>query len=150
MTTEVAPANGPELGAIEATTGVYVNSSAVSVVEGTPPAMTVTSTSPVVVPAGLTAVQVVAVALVSVVLATVPKSTVSVVANPVPVIVTVVPPARGPEAGEIEVTAWAGAAEARLGSVARSAPAKRATPPTTCVARKMALNWPVCAGLFFK
>jgi hypothetical protein len=74
-----------------------VNSSALEVALVWPPTVTVTSTVPL--PAGLVAVQLVVVEQLTPVAAVVPKSTVvasAVVENPVPVIVTVVPPPAGP------------------------------------------------------
>jgi hypothetical protein len=81
-----------------------VNSSAELVAEVCPPAVTVTATIP---PdsAGLVAVQVVADAQFTDVPGTVPKLTVvPVVENPVPVMVTTVLPAVGPEVGLMAVT----------------------------------------------
>ena len=63
---------------------------------------TVTSTTPV--PAGLVAVICVAELTVKLVAATVPKSTAVAPVKSVPVIVTVVPPAAGPDAGLMPVT----------------------------------------------
>ena len=64
--------------------------------------MTVTSTVPV--PAGAVTVRLVAVTPVTPVPAVEPKSTVGVPENPVPVIVTEVPPAAGPLFGLTAVT----------------------------------------------
>jgi hypothetical protein len=70
----------------------------------------VTSTAPAV-PAGLVAVQLVTELQVTAVPAVVPKLTVvPLVAKPVPVMVTTVPPARGPELGLMLVTVGAEAA----------------------------------------
>jgi hypothetical protein len=79
--------------------------SAALAVEVAPPVVTSTSTAPAVVAAGLVAVQVVTELQLTFVAASVPKSTVSdVVENPVPVMVTGVSPARGPEVGLMAVT----------------------------------------------
>jgi hypothetical protein len=75
----------------------------------TPPTVTVTSTVPV--PAGLVALQLVAEAQLTLVAAAVPKRAIVApgpVANPVPVIVTAVPPPAGPLAGATLVTVGAG------------------------------------------
>ena len=71
-----------------------------------PGVVTLTSTVPV--PAGEVAVRLVAELYVTLA-ALVPNVTVDALVNLVPVIVTVVPPAAGPLAGEILVTAGAGA-----------------------------------------
>lgn len=63
---------------------------------------TVTSTAPV--PAGLIAVNVVELLTVTLDAGAVPKKTAAPAANPLPVTVTVVPPALGPAAGLIELT----------------------------------------------
>ncbi len=78
-----------------------------------PPAVTVTSTTPV--PAGAVAVIDVAFTTVKLAAAIVPKFTAVALVNPVPVMVTAAPPAAGPLAGEIAVTVGAGggAANAR-------------------------------------
>ena len=71
---------------------------------------TVTVTSTVPVPPGLVAVQLVVELQVTPVPGFVPKSTVvapDVVENPVPVMLTVVPPAAGPDAGLMAVTVGA-------------------------------------------
>ena len=67
----------------------------------------VTLTSTVPVPAGDVAVIWVAELTVKVVAAVAPKITAVAPVNPVPVIVTVVPPDVGPDVGEIEVAAGA-------------------------------------------
>ena len=78
-----------------------------------PPAVTVTSTSPAVVATGLVALQLVVELQVTAVPAVVPKLiVVPVVPKPVPVMVTGVPPAKGPEVGVILVTVGAAAAAA--------------------------------------
>ena len=79
----------------------YVNRSAEDVAEVPLAVVTVTSTTPV--PAGLVAVICVSVSLV-IVAARLPKSTAVAPAKFTPVIVTDVPPARGPVAGLIPVT----------------------------------------------
>ena len=68
------------------------------------PAGVVTVTSAVPVPAGLVAVIEVSLTTVTFVAAVVPKSTAVAPVNPVPVIVTVVPPASGPDVGLKPVT----------------------------------------------
>ena len=70
-----------------------------------PGVVTVTSTMPV--PAGLSAVILVALTTVTSVAAVVPKSTAVAPVKPVPVIVTDVPPATGPLVGLTAVTAGA-------------------------------------------
>jgi len=83
-----------------------VNLSAAPVAEVALPEVTVTSTVPE--PAGLVALQLVVELQVTAVPATVPKLTVvPVVVNPVPVMVTTVPPARGPAVGLMAVTVGA-------------------------------------------
>ena len=74
------------------------------------PAGVITVTSTVPVPAGLSAVIVVALTTVTPVAAVVPKSTAVAPVKPVPVIVTKVPPAAGPLVGLMPVTAGAAAA----------------------------------------
>ena len=73
---------------------------------GLPDVVTVTSTTPV--PAGAVAVIVVPLTTVLLVAGVVPKSTAVAPVKAVPVIVTVMPPATGPELGLIEVTAGTG------------------------------------------
>jgi hypothetical protein len=78
--------------------------------EVTPPTVTVTSTMSIVPDplTGLDAVQLVDELHTTAVLGVVPKSTVvPVVENPVPVMVTAVPPVCGPDVGLIEVTVGA-------------------------------------------
>ena len=84
-----------------------MNWSPAPVAEVWPDTVTVTSTAPV--PAGLVAVQLeVELQETPVAALPVPKATVvPVVANPVPVIVTAVPPEAGPEVGLILVTVGA-------------------------------------------
>ena len=74
------------------------------------PAGVVTVTSTVPVPAGLTAVIVVSLTTVRFVAAVVPKSTAVAPVNPVPVIVTRVPPVVGPLVGLRPVTVGAATA----------------------------------------
>jgi hypothetical protein len=78
-----------------------VNWSAAEVAEVPPPVVTVTSTVPV--PAGAVAVIEVAELTVKPVAGVAPNVTAVAPAKLVPVMVTVVPPAVGPEVGEIEV-----------------------------------------------
>lgn len=98
MVTEVAPTSGPEFGETFVITGAYVKSSAVEVVIGEVPLALATVTTTVPVPAG-------DVALMTESLTTVnfaddaPKFTPDTPVNPVPVIVTGVPPSAGPLAG---------------------------------------------------
>src|SRR6516162_9703639 len=73
------------------------------------PAGVVTVTFTVPVPAGLSAVIEVSLTTVTFVAATVPKSTAVAPVKPVPVIVTVVPPAGGPLVGLMAVTVGAAA-----------------------------------------
>jgi hypothetical protein len=73
------------------------------VAEVPPGVVTVTSTVPAE-PAGEVAVTLVALTTVTPVAAPLPKLTVTGAMNPVPVIVTSVPPASGPAVGEISVT----------------------------------------------
>jgi hypothetical protein len=80
-----------------------VNWSACEVAEG-PPLDVATTTSTVPEPAGEVALQVVAVEQLTAVAASPPNVTVAVWSKPVPVIVTGVPPANGPESGVTELT----------------------------------------------
>jgi hypothetical protein len=83
-----------------------VNWSAAEVLEVPPPVVTFTSTASV--PAGEVAVREVELRTSTAVAATVPKSTVAPLANPVPLTVTDVPPVTGPLAGLTELTVGAG------------------------------------------
>ncbi len=105
----VPPVTGPAAGEMPVTagTGSYVNSSAGEVALVPPGVVTVTSTVPAV-PAGETAVMLVPETTVTLLVLVRPKSTVAPVTNPVPVIVTVVPPATGPAAGTTPVTVGTG------------------------------------------
>ena len=87
--------------------GSYVNSSTGEVALVPPGVVTVTSTVPAV-PAGETAVIWVAEVTVKLDAETVPNFTTVAPVNPVPVTVTVVPPATGPDAGVIPVTVGTG------------------------------------------
>jgi hypothetical protein len=106
------PAVDPELGEMPVTASggggaTYVNRSTADTALDWEATVTRTSTVPAA-PAGLDAVQLVVLAQVTPVPATVPKTTAvapGAVANPVPVTVTAVPPAVGPELGEMAVTA---------------------------------------------
>ena len=82
-----------------------MNWSAAVVAEVPPTVVTLTSSVPV--PAGEVAVIDVAELTVKPVAAVAPNVTADAPVNPVPVIVTVVPPAVGPEVGEIDVTVGA-------------------------------------------
>jgi hypothetical protein len=79
-----------------------VNTSAGEVGEVPPVAVTVTSTAPV--PGGLSAVIEVSLTKLSLVAGVAPKSTAVRPVNPVPVILTIVPPATGPKVGLKPVT----------------------------------------------
>src|SRR5208283_830056 len=109
IVTVVPPATGPAAGVIPVTTGTgsYVNSSAGEVALVPPGVVTVTSTVPAE-PAGETAVIWVVEVTVKLDAAVVPNITAVAPVNPVPVIVTVVPPATGPAAGVIPVTTGTG------------------------------------------
>jgi len=85
--------------------GLYVNWSAALVADVPPGVTTVTSTWPV--PAGLTAVIWVSLFTVTLVAPVAPKPTPVAPVNPVPVIVTVSPPAAAPLLGLIPVTVGA-------------------------------------------
>jgi hypothetical protein len=87
--------------------GAYVNWSAADVALVPPGVVTVISTVPV--PAGDLMVSEVAELTVRTVPALEPNLTAVAPVNPVPVTVTVVPPAAGPAAGEIPVTVGTGA-----------------------------------------
>jgi hypothetical protein len=108
IVTEVPPAAGPEVGDIDVTAGwaIYVNWSAAPVALVPPDVVTVTSTVPL--PAGDGAVMEVAEFTVKLKAAVPPKCTAVAPENPVPVTVTEVPPATGPEVGATEVTVGAG------------------------------------------
>lgn len=103
MVTAVAPTSGPELGETLVITGAYVKSSAVVVVIGETPLALATVTTTVPVPAG-------DVAFMTESLITEnfagdpPNLTLDAPVNPLPVIVTVVPPAAGPFVGLRPVT----------------------------------------------
>jgi hypothetical protein len=113
MVTLVPPAAGPVSGLTAVTVGllpvlpvlVYVKSSEDEVVDV--PAVVITVTSTVPVPAGEEAVTEVGLTTVTPVACTEPKSTVAPVKNPVPLIVTLVPPAAGPLSGLTAVTVGA-------------------------------------------
>src|SRR5208283_2500527 len=106
--TVVPPATGPAAGEILVTAGTvsYVDSSAGDVALVPPGVVTVTSTVPA--PAGETAVIWVVEVTVKLDAAVVPNITAVAPLNPVPVTVTEVPPATGPAAGVIPVTAGMG------------------------------------------
>jgi hypothetical protein len=105
MVTDVPPASGPALGrtAVTVGTAAYVKWSAELVAEVPPGVVTVTSTM-LAAPAGEVALMLVSLATVNEVAASVPKSTAVAPVNPVPVIVTTVPPAIGPALGRTVVT----------------------------------------------
>ena len=100
--TNVPPDAGPEVGLRPVTVGAYANTSAGDVGDVPPAAVTVTSTAPV--PAGLSARIRVLLSTKSLDAGVVPKSTAVTPVNPVPVIVTNVPPAAGPKVGLKPVT----------------------------------------------
>jgi hypothetical protein len=111
MVTLVPPAVGPEVGLTPVTVGTVagaanVNLSAVLVAETSVSVLTVTSTVPAD-PAGLVAAIDVALFTVKLVAGTVPKFTPVAAVKPVPVMVTLVPPVVGPEAGLTPVTVGA-------------------------------------------
>ena len=103
IVTAVPPAVDPLAGEMLVTVGAetYVNLSPVTIALVLPSVVTLTSTVPA--PAGDVAVRLVAELYVTLA-ATVPNATVDVLVNPVPVMVTAVPPATGPLAGEMLVT----------------------------------------------
>jgi hypothetical protein len=105
IVTGVPPAVGPALGATELTVGSAMNAnwSAGEVAEVPPAVVTVTSTIPTAW-AGEVVVISVSETTVKEPAAVVPKSTVVAVVNPVPVMVTGIPPAVGPDVGATEVT----------------------------------------------
>jgi hypothetical protein len=109
IVTGVPPAAVPLVGlspvTAGATTAVYVNRSAAEVADVPPGVVTVTST--VAVPAGLFAVIVVSLTTIRSVATVEPKSTAVAPVNPVPVIVTGVPPAAVPLVGFKAVTVGA-------------------------------------------
>ena len=102
--TDVPPAAGPDVGAIDDTAGagVKVNWSAADVADVPPGVVTVTSSVPV--PAGEVAVIEVAEFTVKPVALVAPNFTAVAPVKLVPVSVTDVPPVAGPDAGETEVT----------------------------------------------
>jgi hypothetical protein len=104
IVTDVPPVAGPEVGDIDVTVGAatYVNWSAAEVADVPPIVVTRTSTVPV--PAGEVAVIDVAELTVKPVAGVAPNVTAVAPVKPVPVMVTDVPPAVGPDVGEIEVT----------------------------------------------
>jgi len=104
IVTIVPPAAGPDVGEIEVTDGVctYVNWSADVIALVPPMVVTVTSTAPV--PAGATAVICVAELTANDVAGVAPNETAVAPVKFVPVIVTIVPPAAGPDVGESDVT----------------------------------------------
>ena len=114
IVTAVPPAAGPLAGVTPLTVGAgagaaYVNWSAELVALVPPGPVTLTSTVPD--PAGDVTVIDVAETTLTPVPALPPNATVSPDAKPVPVIVTAVPPAAGPVAGESPLTAGAGGSE---------------------------------------
>ena len=96
MVTLVAPWAGPVLGDTEVTTGAYVKSSAVEVVGWEVPAEFSTLTTTVPVPDGETAVILVSLTTLNFELFADPNKTPVAPVNPLPVIVTVVPPSALP------------------------------------------------------
>jgi hypothetical protein len=105
MVTEVPPTSGPDAGLIADTVGTdsYVKLSAELVALVPPEVATVTSTVPAE-PAGEAAVTLVALTTVKLAAAVVPNLTAVAPVNPVPVIVTDVPPAGRPATGFTAVT----------------------------------------------
>ena len=111
MNTVVPPVNGPVDGEIAVTVGAgapYVNLSAVDVADVPPAVVTVTSTVPIV-PAGEVAFIIVALTKVTFADVALPNCTRGVPVNPVPVMVTAVPPKVVPVAGVMLVTVGAAA-----------------------------------------
>src|ERR1700678_1272801 len=104
IVTVVPPAPGPVPGLTAVTVGtpVYVKSSEVEVAEVPTVVVTVTATVPV--PAGVEAAIEVELATVTPVAGTEPKSTIAPLMKPVPLMVTLVPPAAGPVPGLTAVT----------------------------------------------
>jgi hypothetical protein len=102
--TAVPPASGPEVGLTPVTTGRATYEKRSALLVGLVPAGVVTVTSTVPEPAGEVAVTWVSETTVKPVAAVDPKLTPVAPVNPVPVIVTSVPPAAGPEVGLIPVT----------------------------------------------
>jgi hypothetical protein len=107
IVTAVPPATGPLAGEMLVTvgTGIYVNVSSATIALVPPGVVTRISTVPAV-PAGEVAVRLVSELYVTLA-AMVPNVTVDVLVNPVPVMVTAVPPVAGPFAGEMLVTVGA-------------------------------------------
>jgi hypothetical protein len=108
MVTLVPPAIGPPVGETPVTVGAAknVNWSALLVADVPPTVVTVTSTVPAA-SAGVTAVIVVALTTVKLAADTLPNLTALAPVKPVPVIVTLVPPAVGPLVGDTAVTVGA-------------------------------------------
>ena len=108
IVTGIPPASGPDAGARPETVGpaVYVNRSADDVADVPPAVVTVTSTVPAE-PGGEVVVIVLALTTVNGVAGVTPKVTAVAPVKPVPVIVTEVPPASGPAAGEMPLTVGA-------------------------------------------
>jgi hypothetical protein len=106
MVTVLPPATGPLAGEIRVMVGAgtYVNVSSATI--ALVPLGVVTFTSTVPVPAGDVAVRFVSELYVTLA-ARVPNVTVDVLVNPVPVMITAVPPVAGPLAGEMLVTVGA-------------------------------------------
>src|SRR5690348_13635324 len=104
MVTTVPPAVGPGAGDTPVTVGSarYLNWSGAPVALVPPAVVTVTSTVPV--PAGLVALSTVEDTNVTGLAAVPPNLTVAAAVKPVPVMVTTVPPAAGPDAGDTPVT----------------------------------------------
>jgi hypothetical protein len=108
IVTDVPPLVGPVAGEIDVTDGVgatYVNWSATTMAEVPAVFVTRTFTTPGVTVAGELAVICVGESTVTPVPAVAPKATVEPVTNPVPVIVTDVPPTVEPDVGVIDVIA---------------------------------------------
>jgi hypothetical protein len=108
IVTLVPPASGPADGLTDVTVGItsYVNWSEMLVALVPPGVVTVTSTVPAV-PVGDVAVIELALFTVTPVAAVAPNFTVAPETNPLPVIVTLVPPANGPAEGLTAVTVGA-------------------------------------------
>ena len=105
IVTLVAPIAGPVFGETDFTTGEYVKSSSVEIVGDEVPAAFLTATITVPVPAGVEVVILVSLTTVNLEAAVEPKNTAVAPVNPLPVIVTCVPPPEFPLDGVIpEIT----------------------------------------------
>ncbi len=134
MTTAVPPASGPWFGARPVTTGAgasYRYCTGAVVPDGV---VTVTSTVPGSLPAGTVAVTSVSLTTVTAVAGTSPKWTADVPVRLLPLTVTVVPPAIGPNSGVMPVTAGGGLwyVNCPAGSVLPRTVSVTSTAPAAC------------------